>query len=799
MHLSLNLLNDHVDLSGLDNLRIAQQLTMRTALIEGFVDQRGALDGVVVGEVLECGPHPGADRLSVCRVEAGLGGEPARVVCGAPNVSAGQKIIYAPVGTRLPNGLKLKKAKIRGEPSEGMICAEDELGLGPEHDGILVLADDLAPGQPVGDLDGLADVIFEIDNKSVTHRPDLWGHRGFARELAAIFDRELRPLELATQLTPTDAGEVLELEPGSGCPLYAALTLEGAPVRSPDWLRFRLVACGMRPIQLFVDLSNYVMLELGQPTHPFDRDKLADDCIRVRTARASEMLTTLDEVGRTLQPGDVIIADGQQAVAIGGIMGSARAEVDMDSRRVLLESAVFDPELVRRTSSRLGLRTEASARFEKSLDPALAAEAVQRYAALISQLAPDVNLPSTYMLAGDASAPARSISISRGMIRSRLGVELDDGEIGGALQSIGFTVSSGDGDTLDVQVPSWRATKDVTIPEDLVEEVGRIVGYDRVPSSNPRGELMIAARDPILVIEESMRDVLGGRASCTEVFSYSTIRDHTVELLSLPMTEGHPRLVNALQQDAAYLRPSLVPELLTRVEDWLRQGDEVRLFEVGRSYAGHDGPEGLIERRELAILLARRGAEDGRDLVREIRGVAETALAGTGRGAPRIEAREPDQDRPWMHPARSACLLLDEQVVAWFGAAAPATLAQLQLEVEVAVAVFDIEAVVASQPAPLAYLPVSRHPPALIDLAFVVDYATTADQLAAAIRAAGPRTLADVEAFDVYRGKPLEEGQRSIAFHLTFQAKNRTLTDEDVRKARDRIVRGVEQLGARLR
>ena len=802
MYLSLNWLGDHVDLSGLDPEAIAHELTMRTALIEGFVDQRAALAGVVVGEVLECGQHPGADRLSVCKVDAGDGGEPQHVVCGAPNVAAGQKIIYAPVGTRLPNGLKLKKAKIRGEVSAGMICAEDELGLGPEHDGILVLDPDLSAGTPIGEVPGLTDVLFDIDNKSITHRPDLWGHRGFARELAAIFDRELKPLPLHDDLVVGEEGPAIELEDDCGCPVYAGLSVDGTPGPSPDWLRFRLVACGMRPINRLVDLSNYVMLELGQPTHPFDRDKLSGDRIVVRRGQEGETLTTLDEVQRALAPTDTVIADGAQGVAIAGIMGSADAEVGEGTTRVFLESASFDPQGVRRTSSRLGLRTEALARFEKSLDPGLVHEAVRRYAQLLRELDPEATIHTTYRVAGEAAAPTRTLTLHSDRVSRLLGLTLEPAQVSGALESIGFGVrDTGDG-AFDVTVPTWRATRDITLEEDLVEEVGRIVGYDRVGSPNPVGPLLIGERDPIPAIEELLRDALSTRGSCTEVFSYSTIRDRTVEQLGLELAGDHPRLTNALQQAASRLRPSVVPELLMRLEDWLRHGEEARMFEVGRGY--HAAESGtIVESREVAVVVARRGGGDDRDLVRQVRGVADAALTVAGRSRPRLLVTEAPASSPWLHPHRTAALELDGGSgpvrVGTLGAVAPATLAALELDASAAVLVFDSAALAQLAEAPSDYRPVSRQPPAHIDLAFVVDYATSTDELVAAIQKAGPKTLVRVEPFDVYRGGSLADDERSIALHLTFQAKDRTLTDEQVHSARERIVKGAEQLGARLR
>ena len=804
MYLSLNWLNDHVDLSGLEPDRIAHELTMRTALIEGFVDQRAALAGVVVGHVLEHGQHPGADRLSVCKVDAGDGGEPANVVCGAPNVAAGQKIIYAPVGTRLPNGMKLKKAKIRGEPSEGMICAEDEIGLGPEHDGILVLDDALTPGTPVGELDGLADVVFDIDNKSITHRPDLWGHRGFARELAAIFGRELKPLPLAGDLAAGAPGQDgrpgLAIDADSGCSYYAGLCVEAAPGRSPDWMRFRLVACGMRPINRLVDLSNYVMLELGQPTHPFDRDKLAGDRILVRRGGEGETLETLDEVERKLAPEDCVIADGDKGVAIAGIMGSAAAEVGEGTSRMLLESACFDAKGVRRTSSRLGLRTEALARFEKDLDPALAVEAMRRYAELLRGLDPEARVDATYVEAGAAAAPERTISLSTEMVSERLGLALSAADIQDALGSIGFTCRPGDDDELAVEVPSWRATRDATLPEDLVEEVGRMVGYDRIEADHPVAPLLVGDRDPAVVVEDHLRDALAERASCTEVYSYSTIRDRTLELLGLQLADGHPRLANALQKDAAYLRPSVVPELLMRLEMWLRHGPEARLFEVGRCYAA--GPDGEpVESREVAVVIASREVDDDRLLVRRLRGVAEACLARAGCPAPRLVVAEDAGHPSWFHDKRTAQVLAgdDDRVVGVVGALDPALRARLELDAAVAVLVLDSAAVVAVGEAPPSYTPVPRMPPAHLDLAFVVGYERTTDELVAAIRKAGPKTLARVEPFDVFRGGKLSDDERSIAFHLTFQAKEKTLTDDALRSARERIVKALSELGAQLR
>lgn len=797
MRITLEWLSDHVDLSGLQPERIAEELTLKTALIEGVHDQGAGLRGVVVGEVLERRQHPGADRLSLCTVAFG-GGSPASVVCGAPNVASGQKIFFAPVGTSLPNGLKLKAAKIRGEVSEGMICAEDELGLGPEHDGILVLPAALEPGLPAAQVRGYAQVVLEIDNKSITHRPDLWGHRGFARELAAIFGRELRELAVDAALGPGAHGPAIELQPGCGCPLYAGLCVDDAPARSPDWLRFRLLACGLRPRNHLVDLSNFVMLDLGQPTHPFDRDRLEGERVVVRRAAAGERLVTLDGVERALEVEDIVIADGARGVALAGVMGGGNTEVTDATRRVFLESACFDPQAVRRTSSRLGLRTDAVARFEKSLDPALVPLALRRYAKLLREISPGAKLAPGWRETGSARAPERRIELSGDFVRARLGAALDDARAEQVLRSVGFDPRPLGPGRWSVGVPSWRATKDIGIPEDLVEEVGRLAGYEHVPSRTPRGPLRVGRRDPVLDVEDRLREALAQRMAFSECMGYSMVTDAALAAAGWTDATGAPlpRLRHPLQQDASRLRPSPVPGLLARLETWLRHEEQPRLFEVGRGYSLAPNGE-VAESREIVALLGWTRPRDARDIVRELSGVAEEALRALGHGS--VSRRSGTPERPWFHPRRSAVLELQGAAVGWLGAVAPDVLSRLAVKGSAGLLVLD-GAALAMRPGPGArHASLSRFPPARIDLAFVLPYEVGVERLREAMLAVAPRTLRMLGPFDVWRGPPLAETERSVAWHLEFQAADRTLTDEEVEKARGRLVAAAEALGCRLR
>ncbi len=379
MLISYRWLGRHLDLSGISPEDVAEDLTIHTAEVEGLERFAPWLDDVVVGHVAEHGPHPNADRLSLCRVDIG-GEEPLQVVCGATNVAQGQKVAVARVGTRLPLGddgglVKLKKGKIRGVESHGMICAVDELQLGDEHWGIWVLDTDAELGTPISKAMGLEDWIIEIDNKSLTHRPDLWGHRGIAGEIAAIRGRELYPL--SSGLPEIASGEPYPVTATTkNCFRYIGLPIDG--VRngpSPDWLRHLLLAVGQRPLDLLVDISNFVMLDLGQPNHLFDRDRLSSAGIEVRDARTGEKMATLDEVEREFTADDMLICSGDEAVAIAGVMGGEASKVEPTTTRLLLEVASFHPTAVRRTSARLGLRTDASTRFEKHLDPTLPATA----------------------------------------------------------------------------------------------------------------------------------------------------------------------------------------------------------------------------------------------------------------------------------------------------------------------------------------------------------------------------------------------------------------------------------------
>ena len=651
MWISYRWLGRHVDLAGLSPEDVASDLTLHTAEVEGVEPFAPQLGDVVVGHVVERERHPDADKLSLCRVDAGAG-ELLSIVCGAPNVDAGQRVAVATVGTVLPGGLKIKRSKIRGVESFGMICSESELELSDDHSGIWVLPGEAAVGRPVAEALDCADWRIEIDNKSLTHRPDLWGHRGIARELAGIRGRELKPLpcELPPPGLAYGEGEPFPVRvEDPDCSRYLALSIDGVRVtRSPDWMRMLLLAAGQRPIDLLVDVSNFVMLDLGQPNHLFDRRGLSAEGIVVRKARAGERMKTLDGVERALEPSDLLICDGPEPVALAGVMGGEQTAVEEETDALLLEVATFDPVCVRRTSARLGLRTDASARFEKHLDPTLPMQAAGHLVALLRELQPDLRLPAPITDAGEWSDPAGTLALRPERARAVLGAGIPDGEIRRLLESVGFGTEPGPDGTLQVAVPSARATKDVTIEEDLIEEVGRLYRYDRIDEQPLVGPLLPAPRDERRQLVRRVQDRLSLAARYHEVQTYSFLSD---ELARAVGEEDRPavEVLNPVAEGTGRIRRSVVPSLLGLLEKNLRHRERARLYEIGKGYHPErsNGRGEPAELHELGVVLAgpppAPGARFDAGATAQLRGVLDDLLVALGH-APLAWERAPADD-----------------------------------------------------------------------------------------------------------------------------------------------------------
>ena len=810
MFVSMKWLARHVDLDGITPEELADNLTLSTCEVEGLEPFAPHLSRVTVGHVLEREQHPDADKLGVCKVDVGSG-EPLQIVCGAPNVGPGQRVAVATVGTVLPGDFKIKKSKIRGVESVGMICSVRELDLGDEHDGIWVLPEiDGAPapiGVPLAEALGMADWVIEIDNKSLTHRPDLWGHRGIAREVAAIFGRELKPLDLTLPAVGAGAPFPVAVE-DPACSRYLGLAIDGAENGlAPDWMRSLLLAVGQRPIDLLVDLSNFVMLDLGQPNHAFDRGSLDAGGIVVRKARAGESMTTLDGEERELEESDLLITSGGEAVALAGIMGGESSKVQAATGQLLLEVATFDPTTVRRTSSRLALRTDSSARFEKTLDPTLPEKAAAHFARLLQELQPGVTFPLALSDAGDWSDPATTIHVRGDVVRRDLGVELDDAGIEDILARLELTPTAVDGG-FDVAIPSARATKDLEMERDLVEEIGRIHRYGSVPEAPLVAAIEPPPFDRRRALVRALEDRLSGAAGFHQVISYSFQSDASLEAAK---ADGGPFVVaqNPVAPDQARIRRDVLPSILAVLEPARRQCAEVQLYEIGKGYrpeeAGEDGAPREVH--QLALALARpRPAEGARfdaGALFHLRAVVDDAILAAGIPAPcwSPDAAPAALSHPkkqltgrWSEDGLPAGFVsdLDPEVRVAFGLAG-------ELDSDVAVAVIDLDALMAAPSAPAAYSPLAKYPSVKVDVACEAPIELPASELHAAIDQAAKGAAVDIELFDVFKGEALGEGKKSLAYHVTLQSANKTLTDKDAQKFLGRLERVLEQRGASLR
>lgn len=812
MLISYRWLERHVDLTDIAPEQLAETLTICTAEVEGVERWAPHLSDVVIGHVVSREKHPDADKLSLCKVDVG-GDEHLQIVCGAPNVRAGLKVAVATVGTVLPGDFKIKKSKIRGVESVGMICSVRELELGEDHDGIWELDTDAAVGTPVAEALGIEDWVLEIDNKSITHRPDLWGHRGIAREIAAIYGADLKPLDLTLPETGKAAGVPVRID-DAACSRYLALEIEGVEVtKSPQWMQHLLRAVGQRPLDLLVDLSNFVMLDLGQPNHLFDRKQIGADGITVRMARAGETMTTLDEEVRKLGGEDLLICTGDTPVALAGVMGGEASKVAPDTTRLLLEVATFHPTVIRRTSSRLGLRTDSSARFEKTLDPTLTVRAAAHLVRLLRELQPGITLPTALSDAGDWSDPSCDVALDPNRLRRILGVEIADKDIASILASLGFEVAGGKGGSMRVHVPSFRATKDVAIEEDLIEEVARIHGLTEIPERTLFGEVVPPPRDPRRELVRAMQDRLSGGAHFHEALSYSFLSDELAKQLGVA-GEQYVRLVNPVAEGEDRIRRGVVPSLLGLVAKNRRHRADVRLFEIGKgTLPEHTDKRGQPrEIHELGMVLAAprpsKKARFDAGCFARLQGVVEDLLVATGHANTRWEACESGSNpAAWAHPGRTLRLVApgpDGDVELGLltelepGLHRPLGLVE-ELAGEVACAQISLDALLAATPAERAYKPIPRFPGNKLDVALAMPDSVPCADLVRAIEESGKGLVASVELFDIYQGESLGAGKRSMAFHVLLQSDAKTLTDEDGQKFLGRLERACERLGGELR
>ena len=772
---------------------VADRLTM--AGIETALVAEGAseLSGLVVAEVLDVAPHPAGGALRICEVSTG--GERYRVVCGAPNVRAGARAAFAPPGAALPAGRRVAAATIRGTASEGMLCSEAELGVGEDAGGILLLGPDAPVGGDLVNHLGLDDAILEVE--VTPNRPDCLSILGIAREVAALAGGRLRPPDCSVRESPsvTTAGWRITIEDPQLCPRYAARLIADVTVGpSPSWLAQRLRAVGLRPINNVVDVTNYVLWELGHPLHAFDGDLLTDRHVVIRRARPGEALVTLDGQSRSLGDAMLVIADAARAVAVAGVMGGANSEVRGSTRTVLLESAYFAPASIRRTAKALGLSTEASYRFERGADIEGLRDALDRAARLIAELGAG-QVASGVLDAYPAPRRPLAVPLRLDRIQRVVGACPPRPVVASILRGLGFPGTEREGG-FEVVVPAFR--RDVAIEDDLVEEVARIWGYDKIPSTLPSGTLALTRRPRHMLAQDTVRRVLTA-AGCQEAVSLSQI--DPAHLRHLELLPDDPRVValqNPLAADRSVLRPTLLFGLLEALATNVRrQMPDVRLFEIGRVFEGRGA--GTLPREDTRVGLVLTGLRAPRTWYStrarvdafDAKGAVEGIVEALGRGEVGTEPAAVS----YLEDGRAVSISVQGTPVGTVGELHPDVQKAFDLPAPVFVAELSLDAIEALPSRAIQYRPLARYPGIQRDLAIVVSADMPSADVSRAIEAVRPPWLRRVALFDVYEGAQVGPGRKSLAYGLLYQADDRTLTDADVNRAHAEVV---EQLRAAL-
>ena len=787
MKISHNWLREYVSHSW-EWPELVERLTMAGLELEGIDDVGSRVQGVIVGEVTACQRHPNADRLSVCQVDLGADGGEQTIVCGAPNVAAGQKVAVLLPGNQMADGTKIETVKIRGVQSNGMICAEDELGLGPDHDGILVLPPTYEAGAAFAAQAGLDDVV--IDFEVTPNRPDCLSMVGIAREVHALTGIPLKMPDAVVEEDGKADSFQIEIQDRDGCPRYTGRLIKGVRVEpSPEWLANRLRALGMRPINNIVDITNYVMLELGQPLHAFDMDRLEGRAIVVRHARSGEQLKTLDGVERTLDAETLVIAAANRPVALAGIMGGATSEVSGDTTDILLESAYFTRAGVRRPAAAIDLQTEASARFERGTDWAMPAFASDRAAALITELAGgQVCAPLIDEFPEVPSSPRVKLRIDR--LNGLLSTELGARQAGRILELLGCRTEEESDELLHVEIPSFRP--DLSRETDLVEEVGRIYGYEHVEASAAIRGPVVQSGDDEYDVQRLVRRRLAG-LGLDEVITNSVVEQSWIQMVD-PLDPVE--LVNPLAESQSLLRTSLIPGLMDIARrNFNQRAETVSVFELGRCFSSTGRGEwsmlsGLWSgARSATPWRSERAAAD----ILDLKGIAETLLESC---QPRFTAHNHTAFRAG-HCAR---IEVDGVETGHFGEADPALCATFDLTGPVFIFEFDF-AVLAPRLTPAGdFQPLPRFPPIERDLALVVSEEVPAALLIEQMQTVEPKLVRAIQLFDVYQGDQVEAGSRSLAFTLELRSSEKTLEDVEADEIIARVLKHVEgSCGARLR
>ena len=788
MFLSMNWIGDFVDLSGLDKKALIKNFTLSTAEVEDIIEKGSDISGIVVAKILSVENHPESKKLHLLKVDKG--DEVVDIVCGAPNVREGMKVALATVGGRVGE-ITIAPRTLAGYTSYGMCCSEAELGISDDHSGLIEIFEDVALGTDIKDVYDIDDIIFEVDNKSLTNRPDLWSHYGMAREFATIAKRPLKAPELLdTKQFEGLPAVLVDVKATDLVYRYSAIKVKNVTRKvSPVNMRIRLFYCGSRAINFLADLTNYVMMELGQPMHAFDNAKV--DKIEVQTFPAGLKFTTLDGVERNIDENMLMITSGDEPVAIAGVMGGDASKIEDDTTTLLLESATFDGVSVRKTTTRLGLRTDASMRYEKMLDPELCKLATERLLKILTDLDEGAEVISAFSDAYVKHYPEITLEFDKRYVDRYTGIDISTETIVETLTSLGFGVKL-DGDAFTVKVPSWRSTKDVTIKADIIEEITRIYGYDNFEIFTAASPILPVRKEIIKSDEDRMKDILVKSYRLHEVHSYIWSDAKKNAELGIE-TPDNVTVINAQTPDHAHLRVSMIPTLLAFAKENRGYADSFGIFEIGHTVDGLREDGTCNEQNKLGVVLYSKACSEEALFGRAV-DMARELVADILHKDAQFESIEAPFD--FAHPVNSFAITVDGKKVGYVGVPHPTVLENV--DKKCAVAFFEIvTADFASVKADTTkYKEPSKFPAIEIDMTFNADIsAVDFVALCASAKSVAGESLSDVRVHDIYTA----DGVSALTLRFAFVSEERTLSKQELTPAIDAIVAELSKMGLSIK
>ena len=784
----MNWIQDFVDLSGLDKLELIHKFSLSTAEVENEIFHKGSnISGIVVAEIKSVENHPDSKKLHLLKVDAG-NGELTDVVCGAPNVRVGMKTAFAQVGAKIGD-ITITPRPLAGFTSYGMCCSEAEIGISDDNSGIMDITDDVANGTDIKDVYEVDDIVFEVDNKSLTNRPDLWGHYGIAREFAALAGRELKPLDVDDLKAYEELKKVDMKIEDDLCQRYSCLQVENIKRNvSPVNMRIRLFYCGMRGINFLADLTNYLMLEMGQPMHAFDSRKV--EKIRIKRFDKPFTFRTLDGVDRNIDENTLMICNDDTPVAIAGIMGGLDSEIVEDTTTLTLESATFNAVSIRKSTVRLAHRTDASMRYEKCLDPEMTDVAIARFLYLLKKYDSGVKVVSALTDEYAFHYDTVTLDFDKKFVDRYTGIEIDNDTIVKTLTSLGFKVTL-DNDNFSVVVPSWRATKDVTLKADIIEEITRIYGYDNFEINTTRSPLYPVRVDAVKSNEDKITDILVKKYNLHELHSYVWAYNDELKALNIPV-ENNIKLANATNPNIETIRNSIIPTQLCQVKTNTSYAPDFGIFEIGRVVNGVDENNLCIESKKLAVTLFSK-TKDVKTLYFELRDMLAVITSDLKHET--LSFRKAEPKHSYEHPVNLNAVMIGNKEIGTIGIVHPTVGKKIDKKASIVFAEIDMSEFTQAENAAIVYEEPSKFPPIDYDISLEIPSGVFYSDLAESWKNEGGAILKNTKIVDTYD----TETVHSITVRFEFSSNERTLSSNEVQDIIDKVIANLEKLGVKLR